>query len=249
MSDRLSMTRSRRLWRSPVFHFIVVGALLFLGDRWWAARQELDERGLPSRTVVIDDARLEQIRNEIRVRSTLLSTLAYTLVLIGIATVVVNAQVFFVLPQFGKVFISLGRPAPPMTQLLLDAAQILRAHSLLLLGGLVATMLALWRVRHTERATRCWDRAILNLPLLRDASRLLLAGRMFRLIGTMLQTGVPLLESVRLCRSAVKNQFFRNVFDTMEREVLNGNGIGKTIGEATFIPAGAAQMIATAEKT
>ena len=48
---------------------------------------------------------------------------------------------------------------------------------------------------------------------------------------------------------AFKNQFFRSVFDTMEREVLNGNGIGKTIGEATFIPAGAAQMIATAEKT
>ncbi len=191
----------------------------------------------------------EQIRNEIRLRSTLWSTLAYPLVLISIATVVVNALVFFVLPQFGKVFVSLGRPAPPMTQLLLDTAQILRAHSLLLLAGLVATMLALWRVRHTEQATRCWDRAILNLPLLRDASRLLLAGRMFRLIGTMLQTGVPLLESVRLCRSAVKNQFFRKVFDTMEREVLNGNGIGKTIGEAAFIPAGAAQMIATAEKT
>ncbi len=191
----------------------------------------------------------EQIRNEIRLRSTLQSTLAYPLVLIGIATVVVNALVFFVLPQFGKVFVSLGRPAPPMTQLLLDTAQVLRNHSLLLLAGLVITMLALWRMRHTEQATRYWDRIVLNLPLLRDASRLLLAGRMFRLIGTMLQTGIPLLESVRLCRSAVKNQFFRRVFDNIEREVLNGNGIAKTIREANFIPAGAAQMIATAEKT
>ena len=44
----------------------------------------------------------EQIRNEIRLRSTLQSTLAYPLILIGIAAVVVNALVFFVLPQFGK---------------------------------------------------------------------------------------------------------------------------------------------------
>lgn len=191
----------------------------------------------------------EQLRNEIRLRSTLQSTLAYPLVLIGITAVVINTLVFFVLPQFDKVFASLGKPAPPMTRFLLDTAQFLRGHSLLLLAGLVITMLALWRARHTERATRYWDRAILNLPLLGDASRLLLAGRMFRLIGTMLQTGIPLLDSVRLCRSSVKNQFFRNIFDTMEREVLNGNGIGKTIKEASCIPAGAAQMIATAEKT
>lgn len=189
------------------------------------------------------------LRNEIRMRSALRATLAYPLVLLSVAGLVVTALVFFVLPQFGKVFASLGRPAPPITKLIIDTAQLLRDHSLVIAIAVVAASIALWNLRRLDQAAKYWDGAVLNFPLLRDATRALLAGRMFRLMGTMLQTGVPLLEAVRLCRCSVKNRFFRRAFDDMEREVLNGRGLGATIGSTPFIPPGAAQMIATAEKT
>lgn len=191
----------------------------------------------------------ELLRNELRMQSALRATLAYPLVLLAVAALVITALVFFVLPQFGKVFVSLGRPAPPVTKFLIDTAQLMRDQWMFLTLGAAAIGVALWYVRKMDRAARYWDGAVLNLPLLRDATRSLLAGRMFRLMGTMLQTGVPLLESVRLCRCSVKNRFFRSIFDQMEEEVLNGKGLGETIGRANFIPAGASQMVATAERT
>jgi type II secretory pathway component PulF len=65
----------------------------------------------------------------------------------------------------------------------------------------------------------------------------------------MLQSGIPLLEGIRLCRASVKNQLYRKLFDQLEDSVLNGEGIGVILSSTTFVPPGASQMVATAERT
>jgi type II secretory pathway component PulF len=65
----------------------------------------------------------------------------------------------------------------------------------------------------------------------------------------MLQSGVPLLDGVRLCQAAVANAAFRDMFQAVEQELLRGQGMSKPMQEARFLPSGAAQMIATAEKS
>lgn len=65
----------------------------------------------------------------------------------------------------------------------------------------------------------------------------------------MLSTGVPLLASVRLCRESVGNRLFRTMLNTIETDVLDGAGIGRALINAPFLPAGAAQMVSTAEQT
>jgi type II secretory pathway component PulF len=162
---------------------------------------------------------------------------------------VVTAMVFFVLPQFAKVFRDLGSPAPPLTQLLLDTAQQLRDHALFVMLGVAGGGLALARVWSTEAAQRIRHRVVLEMPPFREATRALLTGRTFRLMGTILQTGIPLLDAIRLCRSSVQNRLFRGLFDTLERDVLNGGGMSRPLAETPFVPAGAAEMVATAERT
>jgi type II secretory pathway component PulF len=65
----------------------------------------------------------------------------------------------------------------------------------------------------------------------------------------MLENGVPLLESVRLCRKATRNVLFQEMFATVEHEILQGEGMSSTLKNASFLPAGAAHMIATGERT
>ncbi len=191
----------------------------------------------------------DMLRNQIRLESSLKSVAAYPLVLMGVASVVLTVLVFFVLPQFAKVFISLNRPAPPFTALLLDSATFVRAN-VLALG--IAAVFAGWAVRQaaaTPVARQKWDWFVLNFRLLRGAMRSLLAGRSFRLLATMLQSGVPLLDAVGMCKTSIGNYLFRQMYDDIERDVVSGNGIGGAVARATFIPAGAAQMIGTAEHT
>ena len=68
-------------------------------------------------------------------------------------------------------------------------------------------------------------------------------------MGTMLESGIPLLEAIRLCGSSFKNRLYRELFVRLETEVVNGAGIGDTLAAAAFVPSGVAQMVATAEQT
>jgi type II secretory pathway component PulF len=189
------------------------------------------------------------LRSDIRLRSTVWSMLMYPLVLGGVTFGVLNAMVFFVLPQFAKVFTELGTPPPPLTALLLGAGQFARDHILLLAGGLGVVVVALAALRRHESVRRLWDWTLLNGPAIRRATRALSTGRVFRLLGTMLQSGVPLVDGIRICRNASNNQFFRRMFDRMESDVLDGRGLASALSGAPFVPVGAANMVATAERS
>lgn len=189
------------------------------------------------------------LRSEIRLRSSITSILAYPVALVGVTGLVLVALVFFVLPQFGTVFTNMNKPAPPITQMLLSGASFLRAHVAVLAGTAVMAGIAGVRIARTELARRYWDGFILNFALFREAARALIAGRSFRLLGTMLQSGVPLLESVRLCRSSVRNVHLQSLFDAMEHDVVGGLGIGERVRAAEILPPGVAQMVSTAERT
>lgn len=189
------------------------------------------------------------LRNEIRLRSTLKATLAYPVILLLVAISVVTALVLFVLPQFEKVFQTLERPAPPLTTLLLESAAWIRGHIFYLLAAAGAAVFFLIHSWRQPASRRFRDRCLLVLPVFRSATQPLLTGRAFRLMGTLLATGVPLLEAVKLCRRAVSNSLFQDLFYTVEKQILSGQGLARAFSSSTFIPGGASQMIATAEKT
>ncbi len=190
----------------------------------------------------------ELLKNEIRMRSAIVGTIAYPVVLTSVATVVIGALVFFVLPQFSKVFQNLGKPAPAFTQLLLDTAALLRSQAHWLLAIVAVVGFGMFQFSRTDAWRRYFDHTVLYAPVLRDATRSLLAGRTFRLLGTLLESGVPLLESIRLCRGAVKNQLFLALFDRLDHEVTNGRGVSSEVARTEFVPPGIAQMVQTAER-
>lgn len=191
----------------------------------------------------------ELLRHEMRLRSAIRSVVAYPVVLVGVAFVVISVLVLFVLPQFGGVFKDLGRQPPWHTQLLLSGAAFIRTWFPAVGGGALLLVAAIVKCGATDRAARYWDGVVLNFRILKAATRALLTGRTFRLLGTMMQSGIPLLEAIRLCRSSVKNRLYRRIFDMMEENVLNGGGIGEVMAASPLLPKGAAQMVATAERT
>ncbi|MBL7043062.1 MAG: type II secretion system F family protein [Pirellulaceae bacterium] len=191
----------------------------------------------------------ELMRNEIRLHSSLRSTLAYPVILVSVASVVIMALVFFVLPQFATIFEDMDAPTPPLTHMLLTGAQFLRENIIMVLLSAGAALIGLILLFRTETVKRVRDRLVLNLRGLRGATRSLLSGRAFRIMGTMLESGIPLLEAIRLCGSSFKNRLYRELFVRLETEVVNGAGIGDTLAATAFVPSGVAQMVATAEQT
>jgi len=189
------------------------------------------------------------LRKEVHMRSTIRGALMYPVALLFVAVVVVGAMMFFVLPQFDKVFQNMQTAPPALTRMLLSVGKGLRSHAWLALGGMVVTIFGMMRLWSHPVVRNVRDRALLQTRWIRGSAQTLLTGRSFRLLGTMLQSGVPLLDAIRLCRRAVNNVVFHELFEHMEAEILSGRGIAGVLANARCVPMGTAEMVATAEQS
>lgn len=190
----------------------------------------------------------EMLRNEIRLQSTLRAALSYPIVLMVVSMVVVAALIGFVLPQFAKVFENMEISPPALTQLMLEVSSGFQEHAVLYSLGILSAIGALIRLWPTPAFRRYRDKLALNVVLVKDVTRALNVGRSFRLLGTMLQSGVPLLDGLQLCGRTLSNSIYRDLFEHLQQEVLSGRGIGVTLVSTPFVPSGAAQMVLTAER-
>lgn len=191
----------------------------------------------------------EMLRNELRQQATIRTLLAYPIVLSLVSLLVIGVLVLFVLPEFSTVFEQLEAPLPAITKLMLEVSDRIRQHVGIwwtALVGLIAW--GTWYLR-TDAGRRKIDSLKLNGFLLRHVTRPLIVGRLFRLMGTMIESGVPLLDALRLTRGSVNNKLYQDLFDQLEQAVLNGRDMTGPLAESNFVPAAAAQMIATGERT
>jgi type II secretory pathway component PulF len=188
-------------------------------------------------------------RTELRVRATIRTLLAYPVLLAGVSSLVVIGLVTFVLPKFVDIFSQFEVPLPALTQAIVALSDVLRQHLWLWLPAMLCAVVGLIVSRNIESGRRKWDAAMLNTPIIREVTRAFYIGRTFRLLGLMIESGVPLLEGLRLTRNSIRNALYRQLFDDLEESILNGRGLANSLINAGFVPAVAAEMVLTAERT
>jgi type II secretory pathway component PulF len=166
-----------------------------------------------------------------------------------VSSLVVIALVTFVLPKFVDIFAQFEVSLPVITRIVVGISDLLRQHVLIWLPIVIALFIGLIISRNVEAGRKHWDAAMLNLPLLRDITRAFYIGRTFRLLGLMIESGVPLLEGLKLTRNSIRNILYRQLFDDLEESILNGRGLANSLISAGFVPPVAAEMVLTAERT
>jgi type IV pilus assembly protein PilC len=187
------------------------------------------------------------IRDELRLQSSIRSAISYPLVLSAVTAFVLAAMIFFVLPQFAGIYAASRAPTPAITRLLLDGAALARSYWWLVLGSLALSVFFIVQFLKSPSGRRQLDRAFVHMPILGNICTSLFAGRMFRLQGVMLGSGVPMLEVLKLTRHSVGNSCYVELIDRIEDSLVNGQGVASAISSDRCIPNGAAEMIATAE--
>jgi type II secretory pathway component PulF len=196
---------------------------------------------------------LEQLaamtRNEMRLRRSIMSLLTYPVMLTAISSAVIAVLVVFVLPQFGEIFAQYDTPLPAITRVMLAVSMELKSRWWLWLPVLGAACAGVLAWRFTEQGRYVWDRLLINGAVVRDVTRPLFIGRTCRLIGLLLQSGVPLLEALRLCKQAIGNRVYKELLDELADSVVNGRGMEPPLAAAAIVPTSAREMIVTAERT
>jgi general secretion pathway protein F len=153
----------------------------------------------------------------------------------------------FVLPRFAGIFTELGGSLPLPTQILLTVTGAIRSVFWFLLVAIIASVVAVRKTIRSDAGRYQWDR--LKLKLLGDVLVKLETARFCRTLGTLITSGVPLLQSMKNARDVMNNQVMALAIDTVMKDAKEGKGIAQPLAEVHVFPALALSMIKVGEET
>ncbi|MCG8450842.1 MAG: type II secretion system F family protein [Pirellulales bacterium] len=188
-------------------------------------------------------------RSEMRSRRAMHSMMIYPILLMTVSSSVILALTLFVLPTFSEIFAQYEITLPMITQMLIALASELRGRWWLW-GPLVFLAAAgMWTWRKTAHGRCCLDLLWMRTPVIQRIAQSHYVARTCQLLGLMLESGVPLLESLQLAREAVNNALYKRLLLESEEAVLNGRNLASVWQTTEVVPQSAREMIITAENT
>jgi len=153
----------------------------------------------------------------------------------------------FVLPRFSVIFAELGSSLPVSTQILLAVSSALKSYGWILLILIVAAWFAFKNYISTEGGKYKWD--AIKLRLMGDVIIKLETARFCRTLGTLLASGVSLLQALNNAREVISNQVIASAIETVSRGAKEGKGISGPLSQAGIFPPLALSMIKVGEET
>jgi general secretion pathway protein F len=162
------------------------------------------------------------------------SAMIYPAILMVTGIISIILLFTFVLPRFSGIFTELGGSLPLPTQILLTVTEAIRSIFWFLLAAIIAGVVVVRKYIRSEAGRYQWDR--LKLKLLGDVLVKLETARFCRTLGTLITSGVPLLESLKNARDVMNNQVMAMAIDTVMKDAKEGKGIAQPLTKARMSP-------------
>lgn len=192
-------------------------------------------------------AEFERTRDELRGYIT--SSLIYPALLsvVGLASIVVLLN--FVVPRFAQIFSDPRMKIPAPTLLMLEASGIVQRYGLPAAAAAAAAIVALRVYTSTAGGRLWWDGFRLRIPLLGDALRKAETARFARAMGTLVESSVPLVQSIGIARGILNNRRMASRLDAVAQGVKRGEGIAAPLARAGEFPPLAGHLLTVGEET
>ncbi len=177
------------------------------------------------------------------------SALIYPAVVVSMAIIITIILLVKVVPTFAAIYESFDSELPGMTQMLILISDILKHNILFVCAGLGAFIFLMTRWYRTDKGKLLIDRLILSLPIFGDMIRKVAISRFSRTLATLLQTGVPILESLDIVSKSSGNRVIELVVDGVKNNVREGESIATPLIKSGVFPPMVTRMIAIGEKS
>jgi general secretion pathway protein F len=182
-----------------------------------------------------------------QLRSKLMISLLYPVILLLVATGVVIALMTYVVPKIVGVFDSIGQKLPPLTLGLIAASDFLRNYGIYLAIAIVVALSMFFRAMRNQDFRRKMHRQQLRLPLIGRLVRSGNTGRFMRTLGILFGSGVPILEALRIGSQVVTNLPMREAIDDAAKRVREGVSLNKSLAQSRLFPPIALHLIGSGE--
>ncbi len=191
----------------------------------------------------------EYLRKEVETRSKVRAAMAYPTVMMVMAAGVTVFLLTYILPKFTPMFQSRGTELPGPTRLMMTISDALLGNWYLWLAGAAALLAAFIYGKRTEPGRRILDWVRINAPIVGPMSRKVVISRSIRTMGTMLRSGVPIMDAIRLAGEVSGNYYYEQLWNGVLDEVTGGKRVCEVLAGNPLFPRVLVQMIASGEET
>ena len=177
------------------------------------------------------------------------SAMVYPGAIIGVAMLVIAFMLAFVIPTFAAMFKEMGAELPLPTRIVIGLSDIMRGYFWLIglaLGGAVYGLRSYYR---TENGRSTIDALILKVPVFGVIFRKVAVARFTRTLGTLVQSGVPILEALRITASTSGNKVVEKAVLQCRTSVTEGKTLAEPLKISGVFPPMVTQMVSVGEQT
>jgi type IV pilus assembly protein PilC len=190
------------------------------------------------------------LRSQLEIRQKVRSAMAYPLVMAVLAVGVTIFLLTYILPKFEPLFTRKGIKLPTPTIVMMTASDALINYWMLWVGGVVALALTCIFGRNTEPGRKFVDWLKINLPVIGNMSRKVTLSRSVRTLGTMVASGVSMLDAIKLTAEVASNWYYEEAWNRVLEQITEGRRICDALQqERDLFPVTLVQMIGAGEET
>jgi len=200
------------------------------------------------------DVVLEQIADfrarEQELKGKIKAALVYPAVLATLAAAVLAFLLVYFIPRFSSIFDEFGGSLPWLTQTIVSISEFVVRRGLAIAVAVVLAVLAVQRLAGTDAGRRRMERTMLSIPAVGVIVARFALVRFCRMLGTLLEAGVPMISALRVAREAIGNQTLADTVSRAVEDVQRGAALSRSLGASQeLFPAAVTEMVSVAEET
>jgi type IV pilus assembly protein PilC len=184
-----------------------------------------------------------------KLKSQIKGAMTYPIVVVGIAIIVIAVIMIFVIPVFQDMFSSFGKALPVPTQIVVAMSEFIKGNIHYMIGGLIVFVWVFRRYRRTSSGKRNIDSILLKLPIFGELIKKVAVARFTRTLGTMVSSGVPILDALEITAKTAGNVIVEEVIFDARSSIAEGQTIADPLSETDIFPGMVTQMISVGEST
>ena len=184
-----------------------------------------------------------------RLKSKVKGAMTYPLVTLAIAVIVLAVILVFVIPVFEEMFADFGSELPAPTQLVVAISDMVKSKILYIIGAAVLFMIAFKKYYATEKGRDTVDAMVLKLPVFGMLLRKVAVAKFTRTMGTMLGSGVAILEALDIVAKTAGNRTVEKAIYNVRSGIAEGRTMADPLNESGVFPPMVCQMISVGEST
>lgn len=184
-----------------------------------------------------------------RLKAKVKGAMTYPLVTLAIAIIVLAVILIFVIPVFEEMFADFGSELPAPTQFVVAMSDLVKSKILYLIGAFILFMIAFKKYYATEKGRDAVDALMLKLPVFGLLLRKVAVAKFSRTMGTMLGSGVAILEALDIVAKTAGNRTIEKAIYNVRSGIAEGRTMADPLNESGVFPPMVCQMISVGEST